>query len=339
MLRKRLLLALLSLPVGLVALYLLGPRPAPFHPHGELPVLTGSPVTIAEEVRRAEEQVPHLKPDNEARVIWANPDQPGRTTVSLVYLHGFGASQAEGAPVHTALAKRYGFNLYLARLEGHGLGGDAPFLGLTPDAYLQSAREAVAIGQALGDRVVLMGSSTGASLALALASQNPAIAGVLAYAPLVDTADGTLFLARGPWGRQLVSLIRGNPVVTERPDPLDRYWSRIYHPDAYVSLSQLIGATMRPEVFAAIRCPVFIGYYFKSEAEQDTVVSVPRIRELFSQLGTPPDQKRQIAFPLAGDHVIASHLRSGDWKGVLRESDRFLREVLPFHPLAEGEAP
>jgi hypothetical protein len=41
-----------------------------------------------------------IKPDNEARVIWANDSLKNKTEYALVYLHGFTASQGEGDPVH-----------------------------------------------------------------------------------------------------------------------------------------------------------------------------------------------------------------------------------------------
>ena len=65
---------------------------------------------------------------------------------------------------------------------------------------------------------------------------------------------------------------------------------------------------MRPEVFQRITAPVFMGYYYKNEEEQDKVVSIPAMLRMFDQLGTPEDKKQKVAFPEAGDHVIISHL-------------------------------
>lgn len=336
MLRKllSLILALLSL---LFLAYLLGPRPDPFTPGGSLPEVTTPLRDLPAEIEARESAVPGLKPDNEARIVWADPADPRKTATSIVYLHGFGASQAEGRPVHTALAERFGCNLYLARLKEHGIDRPDAFKDLNAESYLNSALEAVAIGQAIGDRVILMATSTGASLALYIASQNPDVAAVLAYSPLVDTPDGLLFLPRGPWGRQLVSRFKGDPAIVERPEPINRYWSRVYSPEAYIALSVLVGETMVPEVFQQITCPVFVGIYYKSEEEQDTIVSVAAIREMFDQLGTAPGLKQLSAFPEAGDHVIACDLRSRDWKGVLFESARFLQDQLGLQPLSDHQ--
>jgi hypothetical protein len=67
-----------------------------------------------------ESKIIDLKPDNQARVIWANPEKKHKTEYAVVYLHGFSASQKEGDPIHHEFASRYGFNLYLPRLEDHG---------------------------------------------------------------------------------------------------------------------------------------------------------------------------------------------------------------------------
>jgi hypothetical protein len=49
---------------------------------------------------------------------------------------------------------------------------------------------------------------------------------------------------------------------------------------------------------------------------------------MFDELGTPPELKRKVAFPDAQAHVISSSIRSKDWQGVERETDRFLHEIV-----------
>jgi pimeloyl-ACP methyl ester carboxylesterase len=325
---RRLVGLFLVLGSVLFLIYLLGPRPDPFAPDGSLPAVTDDLSTLEAQIQAAEARVPGLKPDNEARIVWADPDRRQKTPVSMVYLHGFGASQGEGRPVHTALAEQFGCNLYLARLAEHGIDRPDAFSQLTANRYLDSAKEAIAVGKALGDEVILVATSTGASLALYIASQNPDISAVVAYSPFVDLPDGMLFIPRGPWGYQLTSLIMGNPVIIERDEPASNYWSRVYSPEAYISLSTLIGGIMVPEVFKQVTCPVFVGIYYKSEEEQDKIVSVPAIRTMFDQLGTPSSQKVLEEFPEAAVHVIASDIRSEDWQGVLRATVGFLENIV-----------
>lgn len=90
-------------------------------------------------------------------------------------------------------------------------------------------------------------------------------------------------------------------------------------------------AIVQPAVFAKIKMPVFMAYYYKDEENQDKVVSVEEMLKAFDELGTPASLKRKVALPNTGDHVIASHFTSKDLEGVFRESDSFLKEVLGKH--------
>jgi hypothetical protein len=68
------------------------------------------------------------------------------------------------------------------------------------------------------------------------------------------------------------------------------------------------------------------------------VVSVPKMLEMYKQIGTPDPLKVKQAFPESGDHVIASSITSQDWEGVLEETIRFLEEVAKvITPVEEGE--
>ncbi len=85
---------------------------------------------------------------------------------------------------------------------------------------------------------------------------------------------------------------------------------------------------MKPDVFAKIKCLVFLGYYYKNETEQDNTVSVPAMLKMYDELGTPSALKEKKAFPEAGAHVIASYIRSKDWQSVEKETDNFLSEIV-----------
>ena len=111
----------------------------------------------------------------------------------------------------------------------------------------------------------------------------------------------------------------------KRPEPESKYWSTQYHINAYVALIGMLKETMTPETFKAVTCPVFMAYYYKNEEEQDKVVSVQAMLDMYEQLGTPSDLKQKQAFPETGTHVIASELRSKDWTSVLEASQKFIQ--------------
>ena len=83
---------------------------------------------------------------------------------------------------------------------------------------------------------------------------------------------------------------------------------------------------MRPEIFKRITAPVFMGYYYKNQEEQDKVVSIPAMLKMFDLLGTSVGKKQKMAFPDAGDHVITSSLSSSNHHQVERAARLFLEK-------------
>ncbi|MEQ9439953.1 MAG: alpha/beta hydrolase [Cyclobacteriaceae bacterium] len=315
---------------------ILGPRPDHGNLNGQLPTVTTNLTEMEKEINQLEANNPLIKEDNEARIVWADSSRQ-KTPYSMVYLHGFGASQGEGAPVHTMLAKRYGCNLYLSRLVEQGIESDSAFKNMTAENYLASAKRAVAIGKMLGDSVIIMGTSTGGALGLFITAENPDITSLILYSPIIAPQDEQLYLLNRPWGMQLMEMMVGDDYVTEEREGLTRqYWSDLYYIEGYAALAGIVEETMTEETFKRVTCPVFLGYYYKNEEEQDDVVSVPAMRTMFDQLGTPASLKRQQAFPNAGNHVIASYIRSNDWKSVYESTDKFLEEVMHLTPITDS---
>ena len=89
---------------------------------------------------------------------------------------------------------------------------------------------------------------------------------------------------------------------------------------------------MIPDEFAKVKQPLFMGYYYKNDEDQDKVVSVAAMLEMYDQLGTLPAKKQKTAFPAAGEHVIASHFTSRDLKGVYQATEQFLINTVKLRP-------
>lgn len=87
-----------------------------------------------------------------------------RTPYAVVYLHGFSGTRQESSPVAARVAQALGANLFEARLTGHGLPSDS-MKTATAEAWMADAARALAIGGRLGDSVVVIGLSTGGTLA------------------------------------------------------------------------------------------------------------------------------------------------------------------------------
>lgn len=336
----RLLTNLLKFFVLIVLLlglfYFLGPRVETPKLNPSEPKVSMDLMVLEKEINQREAAIPNIRPDNEARILWAD-SIPRKTAYSVVYLHGWSASQEEGDPLHQATAKRYGCNLYLPRLAGHGLTEEEPMLNITADALFDSAKEAIAVGKQLGEKVILMSTSTGGTLALPLAGGDADIAALILYSPNIEIFDPTAKLLSKPWGLQMARMVTGEDYheFEDRTPELDKYWTTKYRLEALTQLQVLIDETMVKETFSAVNQPVFLGYYYKDEIHQDSTVSVPAMLEMFEQLSTPEDKKVKVAFPEAGDHVLASYITSKDLESVRKETFEFLEEIIGLKPVPE----
>jgi len=311
--------------------YFIGPKPPKPIFNTPLVTLPASLTAVEKQITDTEKAVKGIKPDNEARIIWADSSKKEKTKTAFLYLHGFSASQAEGAPVHSNLAKKYNANLYLSRLAEHGIErGDSTMINLTADNYEASAEQALEIAKKLGDEVVVIGTSMGGALTLFLASRHPEIKAIVLYSPCVKLYDGTAVILNKHWGLQIARKVSGGTMKKFESESLEhaKYWQLHYRIEALVALQNLISNTMSPEVFSKVKCPVFLAYYYKNENEQDKTVSVPAMLKMFDELGTTSGLKQKMAFPEAGAHVIASYIRSKDWQDVERETDNFLTDIV-----------
>lgn len=312
----------------LIAVYFAGPRPATATYTTELPAIPGEGAALDSFVAKHEARF-KLKPDNEARILWANDSAKAVTEYSVVYLHGFSACQEEGDPVHYDFAQKFGCNLYLSRLDAHGLDTTEPLVNFTAAGVWQSAKEAYAIGKKLGKKVILMSTSTGGTLALKLAAEYPEIAGLILLSPNIEINDPNAWLLNNHWGLQIARLVKGKyNVIADSTPVYAQYWNRRYRMEATVQLEELLETTMKASVFNKVKQPVLLLYYFKDEEQQDKVVKVSAMKRMFNQLGTDTTLKRQVPIPNAGDHVLGSYVKSKDIATVQAECEKFATEVL-----------
>lgn len=319
----------LIIPLVLVIVYLLGPSPSKPEYATAMPAIPAAPASLETYVKEHEAQH-KVKPGNEARIIWFNDSLKNKTEYAMVYLHGFSASQAEGDPVHKNIAKKFGCNLYLSRLAEHGIDTTERLINLTAEEYWESAKEAYAIGKQLGNKVILIATSTGGTLALKLAAEYPEIYALVLLSPNIAINDPNAWILNNHWGLQIARMVVGSDYIDSK-DTRDIYkqnWSFHYRLEGVVNLQELIETSMNESTFKKVTQPTLLLYYYKDAIHQDSVVKVSAMQEMFKQLGTPADKKREIAMPNTGDHVIGSYIKSKDVAGVEREIERFIREVL-----------
>lgn len=325
----------LSMIFLVLILYSTGPNVPDVLLTADLPLLDISIEQIDNYVRQKEAKL-NLKPDNEARIFWVNDGRIEQTEYCLLYIHGFATSWFESNPIHYDFARRYGMNAYMPLLAYNGIVEDEPLIGMTVEGLYESAKEALVIAHLMGKKVIIMGTSTGGTLALKLAADHPDLVdGLIMYSPNIRLRKAGSFLADEPWGLQISRIVQGEKYFMPFPQATEmecQYWNCKYRLEAVIVLERLLSDTMKIETFRRVKTPVFIGYYYKDEENQDAMVRVEAMLWMFDNLGTSVDLKSKMAFPLAGKHEISSQMFSGAWREVEDASFEFAENILRLRP-------
>ncbi|MEQ9693401.1 alpha/beta fold hydrolase [Shimia sp. SDUM112013] len=183
-----------------------------------------------------------ITPGTEKRIIWAG-DEGARTDKVIVYVHGFSATSEEIRPVPDLVAAEIGANLVYTRLAGHGRGGAAMVEG-SAKAWMTDLAEALAVARLIGDEVVIMATSTGATVAAEAALQPQLmqdVAGLILISPnfaLGDPASAVLTL---PAARHWVPMVAGTTRSwTPQNDLHGTYWTTSYPTEALFQMAALV---------------------------------------------------------------------------------------------------
>jgi pimeloyl-ACP methyl ester carboxylesterase len=328
--KKRYFFLVFIVTVGVV--YLSGPKPDTPVYSATLPTITAS----VEDYVSSLEARPDIKTDNQAEIVWINDSTKEKTEYVLLYLHGYTASKMEGEPVFTDFAKRYGCNVYAARLASQGIDTLEPMLGYTAERLWYSAKEALAIAEKLGHKTIIMSTSTGGTIALKLAAEFPdKIEALINLSPNVQPRPWNAPLLNGPWGLQIARFVlAGNYRVLEKRDTFyQKYWYEKYRIESLVQMQELVESTMTEETFAKVTCPTLNLYYYKNDSERDEVINVDKVIWMHALLGTSEENKRLLAIENAQAHVIGCGLYSQAIPEVENAIFSFTQEILKMNPI------
>lgn len=318
----------IGVPAALtLAVFLLGPRARIDEEVAPVSV----PADVEGYLAAAEAAVPGIRPTESKTVVWRDPGTPGRTPLSLVYLHGFSADRHELDPVPARLAEALGANLFLTRLAGHGR-DEAAMATASAGDWLADMEEAMAVGLRLGERVVLLGTSTGGTLAIWAALQerwSQALAAVVAVSPNLGPADPDARLLLWPWGAQIARIVVGPERCFEAANEAQaRHWTTCYPTNALLPMMALVERvrTLDP---APARVPALVLY-----SPEDRVVDPRETVRFFERYGGRPKQLKIVEG--IGDpdsHVLAGDILSPETTGaVVRATLDFLTSATASRP-------
>ncbi len=246
-----------------------------------------------------------IRPGNAKGIVW-HAGARARTPWSVVYLHGFSASRLETAPLAEQVAQRLGANLFHSRLTGHGRTAPVALGEASVQDWLADTLEALRIGQVLGDKVLVIGCSTGATLAtwLALRPEGQAIAAHVFLSPNFGPRDKRANIINAPWGRQIALALQGDTRSWEASGPREaNAWTTRYPTRALFPMMALVDHIRRADM-AAFQAPVLMLY-----SEQDQTVDPKQTRNVFARIAS--NNKKAIVIDYSeslGQHVLAGDI-------------------------------
>lgn len=262
----------------------------------------------------SEAAFPDIRPGLAKQVIWANPAEKRRTELAIVYLHGFSASKGEVRPLPDLVAAALGANLFYTRLAGHGRNGDAMAEACVTD-WRNDVREALDIAAVLGERTLIIATSTGATLATwALSSPEWAerIDGAVFLSPNFRIKGRGAFLLTAPFAGLSARLILGRRRSFAPLNALHAaYWTTEYPVSALLPVASLVAQT-RALPFETTKTPALI---IQSPADQ--VVDARQTYAISGRWGGPVTMldPGEIGDPYS--HVVAGDALSPQTTGRL----------------------
>lgn len=283
----------LLIAAGAGALYLLGPRVASdttvsFRDDA----LGGDPQAY---IAASEAKVGNIRPGLAKEIVWAYPASRAKTPLSIVYIHGFSASKGEVRPLPDKVAAALGANLYFTRLAGHGQ-DNAAMGDASLNDWINDTAEALAIGRAIGEKVIVIATSTGGSLA-AYAAAQPALSKDVAALVLISPNFGVQAsgagLLTGPWGQQFAELLIGKERGFEPANDLQKqFWTYTYPTRATLPMAATV-ALARRQAYDKVNIPAL---FVVSDGDQ--VIK--------------PDEAKAVAAAWGGPHELVAVDNPGD---------------------------
>jgi pimeloyl-ACP methyl ester carboxylesterase len=266
---------------------------------------------------------------------------PGRAREAILYIHGFGASRVEGEGVINRIAAERQANVYYLRLPGHGLDMEAHAQATYKD-YLDVCETALAMMPLLGERVIVIGTSTGGLLATYLAAEHPdRVHALILASPLYDYAAPASNMLKVPGSRWLVKAVYGDVrEISWADDPEDRYadgiekyWTAPQKYEALFKLEELRSFVARDNTYERVSAPTLLLYYYKDEAHKDASVSVEAMLEALAHFGalTGPSPLNRAVAVADGNHILLSDYVRTDKDLILRETRSFFAALDAEH--------
>ncbi|EAR09470.1 hypothetical protein MED297_02582 [Reinekea sp. MED297] len=261
---------------------------------------------LREQIAEQEAEYPDVTDGAEKAIRFSAESRPKRTPYVVLYIHGFSATRQEISPIPETIAQNLHANYYATRLTGHGLDGEA-LAAATPSDWIFDVMEAWQVARQLGDQVIVIATSTGATLATWLAQQHqvqPYLAALLMVSPNFQPGHWATPMFLWPLARRWLPRLSGPTYGWEPSNDLGaKYWTYRYPVSAVYGMAALVKA-VRNSNLEAITAPTLFIY-----SDDDQVVSALYTDRAMKRWGA--DIKHRIAVaakPNDNNHVIAGDI-------------------------------
>ena len=260
---------------------------------------------INEYLKKTEEHLLDIKEGVAKKIIWANEINT-KTPISIVYIHGFTASSEEVRPLPDKIASDLNANLFFTRLTGHGRNPSAMEL-CSISNWIRDLHEAIEIGSRIGEKVILLSSSTGGTISVTSALDKKLSQKILGYifiSPNFGINNKFAGMISWPFSEYWLKLILGKKMKHKpRNDLNKKYWTMSYPTNALIPMAKLVREVNKKD-YSTVKKPAL--FYFSME---DKVVNPHKIREFITKWGGNSTTK---IVKLSNKDDKFSHVLAGD---------------------------
>jgi len=233
---------------------------------------------VEKQIKSDEDEAPKLRQNIGKKILWAEKSSQ-KTSLSIVFIHGFSATRVELSPVIEEVAKSLGANVFFTRLTGHGQDGIA-LSDATFDDWISDTNEAIRIGEVIGDEVILIGSSTGCSLIHCILEAQKKVKSVIYVSPNFGPSSYKGHFLRLPGAKWFIPLILGNEhAFTPKNSEHARCWTTRYPTKALFPVKDAVVAASLVS-HSKINLPILFWF-----SDYDKVVSPKATRRIISKMG------------------------------------------------------
>ena len=234
--------------------------------------------SIEKHIASIEARVHNLRPNIEKKILWAHKAAQ-KTSLSIVFVHGFSATRAELSPVIEQIAFALKANVFFTRLTGHGQDGVA-LSSATFEDWTLDTNEAIRVGELIGDEVILIGSSTGCSLIHSVLEYHVKIKSVIYVSPNFGPSSFRGHFLRAPGAKWFIPLILGKEhSFVPKNSEHERCWTTSYPTEALFAVKDSVVAASLAN-HKNIKLPVLFWF-----SDNDKVVSARDTRRIIAKMG------------------------------------------------------